>query len=107
MPLGAISLAVDAPALVGWGQSHRLAVLGDRASRNRNSLARENLGDATVAQWRRRILLADQLANLGANGGRGGARTIVAFHLARKEIAQLEHAARRVHVLARSDARDG
>src|SRR5579864_2322140 len=94
-------------ALVGWGNTHRFAILGDGAARDRNALAGEELGDAAVAQGTLGLFFLHELADLGAYGRRGGTRAVGAFDLAREEITQLEHATGSVHVLARSDARDG
>src|ERR1700730_11846036 len=93
------------PALVRGRDAHGFAVLGNRATRHRNALGREQFRDAPVAQGSFRVLVLDELADLGADGGGGGAGTVGAFDLAGEEVAQLEHAARRVHVLAGSDAR--
>src|SRR6185437_6918598 len=73
----------------------------------RNAFRREELGDAAVAQRRFRILVLDELPDLGPDGGRRGARPIGALDVAGEEIAQLEHAARGVHVLARGDTGNG
>src|ERR1700683_2436780 len=100
-------MSVVPPAFVRWGEAHRFSVFGDRSARDRDALAGENLGYAAVAQGHARVLLADELADLGADRGRGGARSVVAFDLTGEEIAQLEHPARGVHVLARGHARDG
>src|ERR1700704_5980489 len=93
------------PALVRGRDAHRFAVLGNRATRHRNALGREQFRDAPVAQGSFRVLVLDELADLGADGGGGGAGAVGAFDLAGEEVAQLEHAARRVHVLAGGDAR--
>src|SRR5256885_522153 len=94
------------PALVRGRDAHRFAILGDRATRHRNALHREQFRDAPVAQGGVRVLFLDELADLGADGGGGGAGAVGAFDLAREEVAQLEDPARCVHVLAGGDARN-
>src|SRR5579863_6473853 len=105
-PLSDASKSFDADpfAFVRWGQPHRFPVLGDRAARNRYAFAREDLGDAAVAQRCADILFADELADLGADGGRGSAGAVTALDLAGEEIAQFEHPARGMHVFAGSHA---
>src|SRR3569833_3997022 len=94
-------------ALVGGGDAHRLTVLGDRATCDRYPFAGQKLGETAVTKWALRVLLLDEFLDLGAYGGRGGAGSVSPLDLAGKEIAELEHPPRGVHVLARGHARDG
>ena len=66
----------------------------------------QHLRDLIVAERLLRVLAAHELADLRAHGR----RRLLAFlagDVAREEIAELEHAARRVHVFVGGDARDG
>src|SRR5580698_5269627 len=101
-----MSLAVDSPAFIRWSEPHRFPILRYRPAGDRDALAGQNLGNPAVAERRGRILLANELADLGADRGRGSPRAVAALDLAGEEIAQLEHPARGVHVLAGSHARD-
>src|ERR1700683_4055583 len=99
-------LQTSPAALVGGGKSHGLAIFRDRATGHRYPFPREQLGNAAVAQRVFRVLVLDELLDLGANGGRGGAGTVDALDLTGEKIAQFENPARGVHVLAGSDPRD-
>src|ERR1700743_923233 len=61
-------------ALIGGRYSHRFAVFRNGAARYGDTFPGQQLRDTTVAQRVFRILFLDELANLGANGLRGGAR---------------------------------
>src|SRR6185437_13846570 len=109
-----ISITIDshlaqarAPALVGGRNAHRLAVFRDGAACDGNAFRREQLGDAAIAQRRFRLLVLDQLPDLGADGRGGSAGPVRAFDVTREKVAQLEDAARGVHVLAGGDAGNG
>src|SRR5690554_5506848 len=56
-------------------------------------LIRQNPGDLVVAQRFLRVFSRDELANLGADGGRR-LLPVLAREVAREEIAELEHAPR-------------
>src|ERR1700677_2044682 len=94
-------------AFVGWGDLHAFAVLGHRAPRDGYALSGQNFRELAVAPWVLGILLGNQFLDLGANGGRGHLGTVRRLDVAGEEIAELEDAARGMHVLGRRDARDG
>src|SRR5262245_15440795 len=81
-------------ALIGGRKLHRLAVLGHRAARDRNAFLRKKLGNLAVTQWIGGVLLGDEFANLGADGGRGSLGAIFAGHVTREKVAELVHATR-------------
>src|SRR3954453_18068119 len=62
--------------LIRGRNAHRLAILGHRAARDRNTFTGQQLRDTAVAQWRLGIFFFDQLLDLGADGGGRSARTV-------------------------------
>src|SRR4029079_13880999 len=86
--------------------AERLAIFGDRAPRDQHALARQDLGDAAVRERLVRLLGRHQLADLGADRRRRHLGAVARCHVTGKKVAELEHAAMRVHVLVGGDARE-
>src|SRR5687768_13981612 len=92
--------------LVRRGDLQLLAVLGDGAPRQLETLTLQNLDDLRIAQRLPRIVLFDDLADPLLDGHRRHRFAIRAGDAAVEEVLHLEHALRRVHVLVRHHAAD-
>src|SRR5882672_1890405 len=83
---------------VGRRDLHTLAIFGNGAPGHRYALLRQNFRELAVAPRIFRILLRNQFFDLGAYGGGRHFRAVGRLDMAGKEVPELEHAARRVHV---------
>src|SRR5438132_410011 len=84
-----------------------LTVLGDRATGDPQALFVEKLGDPLIRQRLLLVLLVDQRLDDVLGGACGNVFTILGLEPAREEELELEHAARRLHVLAAAHPADG
>src|ERR1700730_19194682 len=88
---------------VGRRDLHAFTIFGNGASGHRYALLRQYFRELAVAPRILRVLLRNQFFDLGAYGGGRHFRAVGGLDMTGKEIPELEHATRSVHVFGGGD----